>query len=106
MDPRVDSIYSLCEGRLNWDNMVPTVIAIAKEVEQLKELKGPEKLDLLQKVIKFGLKNSDLSVSKKESILHYVDIFVPIVAQAIILASKSPIVQRVETACVGCWAKK
>lgn len=106
VDARIDDIYAVCEGRIDWNNMVPTVIAVATEVEQLKNMKGPEKLEIVQKVIRLAMKKSDLSAEKKEMILHYVDTIVPIIAQAAIWASKNPIAQEVKAVCIGCWTRK
>jgi hypothetical protein len=42
----------------------------------------------------------------KEELLHTIDTIVPIVIQAAVLASKSPILKKVQETCVGCfWTK-
>ena len=108
-DARVDAIYRVLKGRINWDNLVPILIEAGKELEALPGLKGSEKLDLLQKALKHALKHSDKTDIEKEQILQYVDTIVPIVMQAAIMASKSPIVaaavNQVKEVCIGCWTK-
>ena len=98
------------KGKVNWDNLVPSVLEAAKELEAMPGLKGAEKLDLLQKALKHVLKTSDKTAVEKEQILHTIDTVVPIVMQAATMASKNPIVgaamAQVEAVCVGCWTKK
>jgi hypothetical protein len=106
MDTRVDGLYKLLKGRINFDNIVPTCIDVAGEIEAMGGLKGGEKLDLLQKVLRQALKDSQKSAEEKEKILFVIETVVPIAVQAAIMASKSPIVAHVQTACVGCWTKK
>ena len=105
VDARVDGIYRALKGRLDVNNLIPTCIEVAQEIEDLGELHGKEKLDLLQKVLRQAVKDSDKSAEEKEKILSVIDTVVPVVVQAAILASKHPIVAHVQTACVGCWAK-
>lgn len=109
-DSRMDAILRVVDGKVDWDNLVPTLLEAAGELESMPGLKGSEKLDLLQKALKHVLKASDKSAVEKESILHTIDTVVPIVMQAAILASKSPIVgaviAQVKATCVGCfWTK-
>jgi hypothetical protein len=109
-DARIDALYRILKGRINWDNLVPTLLEAGKELEALPGLKGSEKLELLQKTLKHALKVSDKSATEKDQILHYVDTIVPIAMQAVVLASKSPIVaavvDQVQAVCIGCWTKK
>lgn len=109
-DARMDAILRVVDGKINWDNIVPTLLEAAAELEAMPGLKGSEKLDLLKKALKHALKASDKSAEEKESILHTIDTVVPIVMQAAMMASKSPIVRaavaQVEAVCIGCWTKK
>lgn len=102
MDARVDGIYRVVKGRLNLDNLIPTCIEVAKEIEGLQDIKGREKLELLQKVLKQGVKESDKTVEEKEQMLHTIDTVVPMVVQAAILASKSPVAAQVQDVLVTC----
>jgi len=106
MDARVDGIYRALKGKINVDSLIPSCLEIAQEVEGLTELKGKEKLDLLQKVLKQAVKDSGKSAEEKEQILHTIDTVVPIAMQAAMLASKSPVVAQVQTACVACCVPK
>lgn len=109
-DARVDGLYRILKGRINWDNLVPTLLEAGKELESMPDLKGSEKLDLLQKTLKHALKVSDKTDIEKEQILHYIDTVVPIAMQAAMMASKSPVVgavvDQVQAVCIGCWTKK
>lgn len=105
LDARVDGIYRVLKGRIDFGNLVPTCIEVAKEIENIEQVTGKEKLELLQKVLRQAVKDSDKSMEEKEQILHTIDTVVPIVMKAAVLASKSPIAAQVQTACVGCWTK-
>jgi hypothetical protein len=109
-DARIDAIYRVIKGNINWDNLVPTLLEAAKELEKFPELKGSEKLDILQKALKHALKESDKSNEEKEKILYYIDTVVPVAVQAAVSASKNPLVNaavaQVEAVCIGCWTKK
>jgi hypothetical protein len=94
LDVRVDGLYRLVKGRINWDNLVPTVLEVARELQQFPGLKGAEKLDILLKTLKFALKDSSLSAEEKEKTLYVIDTVVPLVVAAAKMASKFPI-QRV-----------
>jgi D-mannonate dehydratase len=102
-DARVDAIYRVIKGNLNWDNLVPTLLEAVQEIKKFPGLKGSEKLDLLQKALKHALKESDKSNEEKEKILYYIDTVVPVAVTAAVAASKIP---QVEAVCIGCWTKK
>ena len=102
LDVRVDGMYRLLKGRINLDSIIPTCLEIAKEIETLGELKGKEKLDVLQKVLRQAIKESVKTVEEKEQILHTIETVVPIVMQAAVLASKNPIVGQVQAVVVTC----
>lgn len=104
-DAQIDGIYRVIKGKIDWEDMVPTLLDAAQEIEAIRGLKGPEKLALLQKALKHALKESTLSADEKEVLLHTIDTMVPIAIRAAILASKSPILAQVKTVCVGCWTK-
>ena len=106
MDSRVDAIFRLVQGRINFTNLVPTCIEIAQEVEQLKGIKGAEKLNLLQSVLRHHVQQSPISMAEKEQYYHIIDTVVPMVVQAAIFATKNPVVKRVQSVCCGCWTKK
>jgi hypothetical protein len=102
LDAQVDSLYRVIRGRVNWDNLIPTCIDLARELEQMTHLRGKQRLGLLQATLKFALKESDKTVVEKENLLHIIDTIVPLAMQAAILASKAPIVAH----SVGrCWKK-
>ena len=103
-DARIDAVFRVIEGKIKWENLVPTVLEAAKELEAMPGLKGSERLDLLQKVLRHALKKSDMSITEKEGMLYTIDTIVPVIAQAVVMASKSPIVAQVKAVCVGCWA--
>lgn len=105
-DARVDAIYRVIKGNINWDNLVPTLLEGARELESMPGLKGSEKLDLLQKALKHALKETDKSNEEKEKILYYIDVVVPVAVQAMVTVSKNPMVAQVQAVCIGCWTKK
>jgi hypothetical protein len=82
--------------------MVPICIEAAVEIQQFTQLRGPQKLELLQNVLKQALRESDKTLTEKEQIIYYIDTIVPFIAQAAKLASKTPIVAYVAKTC---WKK-
>lgn len=101
LDARVDGLYRLIKGRIDWANLVPTCLEVARELEGATHLTGKEKLDVLQKTLKFALKESDQSAEEKEVLLHRIDTVVPIIMQAAVIASKVPL----QAAVITCWKK-
>jgi hypothetical protein len=101
LDVRVDGLYRLVKGRINWDNLVPTVLEVARELQQFPGLQGAEKLDILLKTLKFALKDSSLSAEEKEKTLYVIDTVVPLVVAAAKMASKFPIQRISWKKC--CW---
>lgn len=99
LDARIDGLYRIIKGRVRWDNIVPTCIEVARELETMTELRGSERLALLQKTLKYALKESDLSINEKEGYLYVIDSIVPVAMQAAILASKNPIVNQAMSSC-------
>ena len=105
-DAQIDGLYRVIKGRVKWDNIVPTCIEVARELENMTHLRGSERLALLQKTLKYALKESDHSVEEKEGYLYVIEKIVPVMMQAAILASKSPIVAQVASTCCGISWKK
>ncbi len=105
LDVRVDGLYRVIKGRIDWDNLIPTCLEIAQEVEQLSHLRGKEKLEVLLKTLKFALRDSDKTPEEKERILNIIDTVVPMVVQAAILASKIPVKAIAQACCSICWKK-
>ncbi len=106
MDTRVDGIYRVVKGKINLDSLIPTCIEVAKEIEGLGPVPGKEKLELLQKVLKQAVKDSDRTADEKDRVINTIDTVVPIAMQAAILASKSPVVAQVQEVLVTCCVPK
>jgi hypothetical protein len=100
-----DTVYKALKGKLDLDNLVASSIQVAKEVEQIANLKGKEKLELLQSILRICIHDSDKSPEEKEALYFTVDRLVPVIVEAAILASKSPIIKQVQAVCCGCWTK-
>ena len=101
LDARVDGLYRLIKGRINWDNLIPTVLEVARELQQFPGLKGSEKLDILLKTLKFALKESSIPTVEKEKVLYTIDTVVPLIVAAAKVASKFPIQRISSKKC--CW---
>lgn len=99
LDTRVDGLYRLVKGRVDWNNLVPTCLEVARELEQMTDLKGPQRLELLQKTLRFALHDSDMPKDKKETYSFVISTVIPVVMQAAIAASKLPIVNKLQTKC-------
>jgi hypothetical protein len=103
LDPNVNSLYSAFKGRIDWDNLIPTCIDMARELEQMSHMKGAQRLELLQKTLKYAVQDSDMQETQKEATISIIDTVVPLAMQAAILASKIPI-KRIQSIC--CWKTK
>jgi len=106
LDARIDGLYRVVKGRIDWSNLIPTCLELATELEQMTELRGSERLTLLQSTLRHALRESELSTEEKESVLHTIDTVVPIAMQAAILASKSPVLSQLQASCCAVWMKK
>ena len=104
-DARIDGLYHMIKDKVDWDNLVPTCLTIASQLEHVTQLTGKEKLETLLSVLKFALKHTDKSNEEKEKILHHIDTVIPIVMQAAVLASKNPIAAQLVSFCGICWKK-
>lgn len=104
-DPRVSVLYRAVREDINLNEIIPSSLAIAQELEGMKGLKGPEKLDLLQQVLHHAVRCSLKSPEEKAEIVRMIDTVVPFAVQAAILATKNPIVAQVQSTCIGCWTK-
>lgn len=91
LDARVDGLYRLVKGRIDWSNLIPTCLELGQELEQMTELRGADRLKVLQSTLRHALKESDLSNDEKETVLFTIETVVPVAMQAAVLASKSPL---------------
>ncbi len=101
MDPRISGLYSIVKGRVDWSNLVPTCLELARELEMMTDITGPERLELLQKTLRLALYESDIPKDKKETYSFVIMTVIPVVMQAAIAASKSPIVNKLQKKCCG-----
>lgn len=106
VDAQVDALYRLIKGRIDWTNLIPTCIEVARELEAMTHLRGKERLDLLLKTLKHAVQESDKPDDEKKTLTLFIDTVVPIAMQAAILASKAPIVHQVASTCWGCFCTK
>jgi len=93
MSTTPESLYALIKADINWDNLIPTCLKLGQAIEDVVQLKGSEKLTLLQDTLRYALKESSLSEEKKTEVLSVVDGVVPVIMTAAITASRSPIVK-------------
>lgn len=106
VDAQVDALYGVIKGRIDWANPIPVCLEVAKELEGMTQLKGPQRLELLQKTLRHAIGESDMKDEDKSESLVFVNTLLPTVMQAAILASKSPIVAHVQSVCCGIARKK
>lgn len=109
MSTTAESLYALVSKDLNWDNLIPTCLALGQAIENIGNMKGSEKLALLQDTLRYALKQSSLSEEKKTEIASVIDGVVPVIMTAAVSASRNPIVKNaVEqvSQCCGFSSKK
>jgi hypothetical protein len=103
---QAEAILKVFEGKIDLDNLIPTCIFMAQKIEMIAGLAGKEKLEMLQRVLRITVGKSDKSADEKSELVNMIDTVIPMVVQAAVLASKSPILGQVQATCVGCWTKK
>lgn len=95
MTTTAESIYAVVKTKIDWDNLIPTCMALGQTLENIEGMKGSEKLALLQDTLRVALKDSSLDSEKKSEITALIDTLVPVIMTAVITASRSPIVKKV-----------
>jgi len=101
VDAQVDALYRTIKGKIQWEDLVPTALEVARELENMTHLKGPQRLELLQKTLRFAVADSkEIPQDKKDEALVFVNTVLPIVIEAAILASKLPI----KAIAQSCWS--
>jgi hypothetical protein len=106
VDEHVKKLYNIVKDRVDWNDLVPTCIELAKEIENIGGLKGPEKLALLQDTMCYAIMACDLPKDKKHIALVFVKTIVPNVMKAVMIASKSPVLAQVGATCFSCFGVK
>jgi hypothetical protein len=102
---RIQQLFALVKNNIDWSNPIPACLTIAGELEKVTTLKGPQKLKVLQDVLKFGLTEANIDHETKKTVLGFVEDTLPQVMQAAILASKHPVVNQALSACFTCLKK-
>ncbi len=103
LDAQIDGLYKVIKGRVDWKNPIPVCLELAQELENMTQIKGSQRLELLQKTLKFALTDSELEEEQKKDALAFIENVLPIAMSAVILASKSPIVAHIQSACCPCF---
>lgn len=105
LDAQIDGLYKVVKGRIDWKNPIPVCLELAQELENMTQLKGGQRLELLQKTLKFALTDSDCTLDEEEKkiALAFIESALPVVMSAVIMASKSPIVAHVQSTCCPCF---
>lgn len=104
LDPRVLRVYDSIKDRIDWKNLVPVCIYTVGEIERYSELRGPQKLELLQNVLRHAVKQLDKDAVEKEELLHYIETVVPVVAQTAVTVEKR--VQALASSCLSAICRK
>jgi hypothetical protein len=97
----VEELYKVISDKVDFENIVPMAITLCQRVEQIPNLSGKEKLDLVMGTLRYALRVAPVGLEQKREIMEKLDTIVPLVIQAAILASKHPIVHKL----MGCCGK-
>lgn len=97
LDTQIDGLYKVIKGHIDWKNPIPMCLELARELENMTHLKGGQRLELLQKTLIFSL--NDVDEETKKTATTFIENALPIVMSAAIMASKSPIIAHVQSAC-------
>lgn len=89
VDAQVQEIIDALDLRsVDWSNPIPTALKIGQHVETLKELKGADKLKLVQSVLRVLISKSETSAEVQTVARRFVDDVLPPVLSAAVLVSK------------------
>jgi hypothetical protein len=105
LDAQVDVLYKVVKGKIDWSNLIPVCLELAQEVENMTHLKGAQRLELLQKTLRYAVDDAGLDDSAKSIAVVFIDTVLPVVMQAAVLASKSPIAAKIQSSCC-CFSRK
>ncbi len=95
--PLAISLYEdVAKEALDWDNIVPVCIKIAAALEAVRNVNGAFRLQVLQEVLLIALNKSELIGDQKRKLFLSIYQTVPLIAQAVISASKNPIVRMIQ----------
>ena len=89
VDTQVQEIMDALDLKtVDWSNPIPTALKIGQHVETLKELKGADKLKLVQSVLRVLISKSETSEEVQTVARRFVDDVLPPVMSAAVLVSK------------------
>jgi len=98
--------YSVAKDNVNWDNVVPVCIELATALENIRNINGAFRLQILQEVLLIALNRSNVIDDQKKKLLLGIYQTVPLIVQGVVLASKNPIIQEIEEKAGGCCGRR
>lgn len=88
-DARIEEILTALDLRkVDWSNPLPEAMKIAQHIETLKDLKGKDKLILVQSTLRVLLSKSGISQEEQSVARRFVDDVLPHAIHAAVLVSK------------------
>lgn len=97
----VEELYKVIGDKVDFENIVPMALTLCQRVEQIPNLTGKEKLELVMATLRYALRVAPIGIEQKRAVMEKLDTIVPLVIQAAILASKHPITHKL----LGCCGK-
>jgi hypothetical protein len=101
----VSLYYSVAKDKLDWDNIVPTCLDLGAALEDVRNVNGAYRLQVLQEVLLIALNRGNVVDDRKRKLFQLIYETVPILMRGVIAASKSPIVhaaaEEVDNYCCG-----
>lgn len=89
VDARIEEILTALDlQKVDWSNPLKDALKIGQHIETLKELKGTDKLVLLQSTLRVLLSRSGISQEEQTVARRFVDDVLPLVISAAVLVSK------------------
>jgi hypothetical protein len=92
-------------ANVDWKNPLPYALQISAYLSTLKHLKGKEKLELLQSILKKGISIAGISEQERLIAVRFVEDVLPIVVDAALSVSRGEVLfdsATVERVAVGC----
>lgn len=88
----VDELLKLFDpSKVDWSSPLPYALKLSAHLSTLKDLKGPEKMKLLQEVLTKAISTAEISEEARTAALRFVADILPMAVQAALAVSKGEV---------------
>lgn len=105
VDIYVRRLHAIIKDRVNFQDLLPTAIELVHEIEKIEDIRGKEKMDLLEDTLRYAVMASGVGTDEKNAALFVIKNVIPIAVRAMIIGSKHPLVSKIKDEVVGCFGR-